>query len=167
MKVREIVKVLEDMAPTHLAAEWDNVGLLVGDGESQVSALMLCIDLTEQVLSEARKGKARMIMAYHPVILKPASRVTASESAELYAAAVSGVSVYSMHTALDVAPGGANDVLAEVLGIDAPRPLEPTVRRGGCKVVTPEPGPSESTSDARSSLTELGRSWGPPRAPRR
>jgi len=135
MKVHKVVKVLEEMGPPHLAAEWDNVGLLVGDAESEAGALMLCIDLTEQVLSEARKAKARMIMAYHPVILEPTSRVTASEAAELYAAAASGVAVYSMHTALDAAPGGTNDVLSEALGIENPRPLEPIVRQGGCKIV--------------------------------
>jgi len=135
MKVREIVALLEEIAPPHLAADWDNVGLLIGDGKRQVGALMLCIDLTEQVLAEAKRAKAAMVMAYHPVIFHAAKRVTASACPVVYEAAASKLAVYSMHTALDVAPGGTNDVLAEVLGLVDARPIQPTVRAGDRKVV--------------------------------
>jgi len=134
MKVREIAAVLERLAPPSLAADWDNVGLLIGDGRSEVNSLMLCIDLTESVLAEAARVKARMIMAYHPVLFQPARRLTAADVPVAYSAAAGGFAVYSMHTALDVAPGGTNDVLAEVLGIRETRPIEPLVRPGGYKL---------------------------------
>lgn len=140
MNVLEVVSVLEQIAPPHLAAEWDNVGLLIGDAQGEAGKLMLCIDLTEPVLAEAVAAGA-MVMAYHPVIFKPLARLTAREAPLAYAAARSGLAVYSMHTALDAAPGGTNDVLAETMGLVEPRPLEPAIADGGYKVVvfaTPE-----------------------------
>jgi len=135
MKVGKIVDALERIAPPELAAEWDNVGLLVGDRRADARTLLLCIDLTEQVLDEAVRSGAKMVMAYHPVIFKPIARVTAQEAAVVYGAASRGISVYSMHTALDTAPGGTNDVLAEVLGLVDSRPIEPVVRPDGYKLV--------------------------------
>lgn len=136
MKVSDVVAALETIAPPSLAAEWDNVGLLVGDPGAAARRLLLCIDLTEPVLAEAVARKAQMVVAYHPVIYKPISALRSDgPGAIAYQAARRGLAVYSPHTALDAAPGGTNDCLADVLGLADRRPLEPTVRPGGCKVV--------------------------------
>ncbi|NBB96013.1 MAG: Nif3-like dinuclear metal center hexameric protein [Planctomycetes bacterium] len=135
MNVNDICRILEDIAPSSLAADWDNVGLLVGDGNAKVRRLLLCIDLTAEVLDEALAAKAQMVMAYHPVIFKAVKRVTAEAAPVVYRAARRGVAVYSMHTALDVAAGGTNDVLAEALGLSDCRPVE-TLTDETCKVVT-------------------------------
>ena len=135
MKVRDVVDVLETVAPPDLAAEWDNVGLLIGDGEAVARKLMLCIDLTEDVLGEAIRAGAKMVMAYHPVIFKPVTCVTAADTPVPYAAARAGLAVYSMHTALDAAPGGTNDVLAGLLGLTDPQPIEPVTPGRQCKIV--------------------------------
>ncbi|MFP3937081.1 MAG: Nif3-like dinuclear metal center hexameric protein [Phycisphaerae bacterium] len=144
MKVRHIVKVLERIAPPQLAADWDNVGLLIGDADADVRKLLLTIDLTADVLAEARRTHVQMVMAYHPLIFKPLSRLTASDTPVAYEVARSGLSVYSTHTALDAAPGGTNDVLAEVLGLSKPRPLSPFAAAEECKVVTFVPGEDAS-----------------------
>ena len=135
MKVSQIVNLLEQMAPVGLAEEWDNVGLLVGDRGANVRKIMLCIDLTGEVLAEAVSVKVQMVMAYHPVIFKPVSRVTSDANEVVYEAARRGISVYSMHTALDVAPGGTNDVLADAMGLKERRPLKPSTGPGECKIV--------------------------------
>ncbi|MCK4601371.1 MAG: Nif3-like dinuclear metal center hexameric protein, partial [Phycisphaerae bacterium] len=135
MKVKDVVRTLEAMAPPQLAADWDNVGLLVGDGRGEVKKLLLCVDLTEEVLAEASAVRAQMVMAYHPVIFKPISRLTAADTPVVYAAAKKALAVYSVHTALDAAPGGTNDVLADALALERRRPLEPISRPGECKVV--------------------------------
>lgn len=135
MKVSNIVQVLETLAPPELAAEWDNVGLLVGKAGATANKLLLCIDLTEQVLAEAVAAKAQMVLAYHPVIFKPLPRVTADDSPVVYAAARRGLGVYCMHTGLDAAKGGTNDVLAELLGLVDCRPLEPAAAGERCKIV--------------------------------
>ena len=135
MDMLEVVRVLEVLAPPRLAAEWDNVGLQVGDMACNVNKVMLCIDATESVLAEAAAAKATMILAYHPVIFKPLRSVTAAEGAITYHAARRGIAVYALHTALDAVEGGTNDVLADVLGLRQRRPLEPIVRANQCKIV--------------------------------
>ncbi|MDP6634892.1 MAG: Nif3-like dinuclear metal center hexameric protein [Phycisphaerae bacterium] len=135
MKTSQIVNLLEQIAPPSRAEEWDNVGLLIGDRGANVRKVMLCIDLTPEVLREAVAGKVQMVMAYHPVIFKPVSRVTADSNEVVYEAARHGISVYSMHTALDVAQGGTNDVLADAMGLRQRRPLQPSSGPGECKIV--------------------------------
>ena len=135
MKVRDITQQLESFAPLHLAEEWDNVGLLVGDAEATVRKLILCIDLTGAVLDEVIAAGAQMVMAYHPIIFKPINRLTARSQPVVYKAARKGIAVYSMHTALDVVPGGTNDVLAESMGLTELQPLDPTTGRDQCKIV--------------------------------
>ena len=135
MKISQVVNLLEQIAPPGLAEEWDNVGLLIGDRGASVRKVMLCIDLTPEVLSEAIAAKVQMVMAYHPVIFKPVSRVIAEANEVVYQAARRGISVYSMHTALDVAPGGTNDVLADAMGLHDRRPLEPSDGPSESKIV--------------------------------
>ncbi len=135
MKVAEIVRALEAVAPPGLAEEWDNVGLLLGDEHENVGKLMLCIDLTERVCHEALRAKAQMVMAYHPVIFKPLRRISATAAPAVHLAARGGLAVYSMHTALDAAVGGANDILADVLGLRDRRPLKPAALKDHCKLV--------------------------------
>ena len=135
MKVLQIVRALESLAPPSLAADGDNVGLLVGDPTADTGKVLLCVDVTEAVLREAAAAKARMIVAYHPVIFKPIARLTADEASVAYQAARRGVAVYSLHTALDAAIGGTNDILADLLGIENRRPLVPSRRLRQCKIV--------------------------------
>jgi dinuclear metal center YbgI/SA1388 family protein len=131
----DVCHVLAATAPLDVAEEWDNVGLLIGDEAAPVGGLLLTIDLTEPVLAEATAAGADMVMAYHPPIFRPISRLTSSAAPVALAAARAGVAVYSMHTALDAAVGGTNDVLAGALGVEALRPLVPAGGADDCKVV--------------------------------
>ena len=137
IKLRDICKTLEDIAPLNLAAEWDNVGLLIGseDSNSKISRMLLCIDLTEEVLTEAIRCKAQMVIAYHPLIFKPISRITSNTVPVVLAAARRGIAVYSPHTALDAADGGTNDVLADILDLRDRKPLEDIFASQQCKIV--------------------------------
>lgn len=133
MKVQDVIKALETIAPPQLAQRDDNVGLVLGDASADVRALMLCVDMTAPVLKEA--AGVQMLMAYHPPIYKPVSRVTATAAPVLYDALRRGLAVYSVHSAFDCAPGGANDVLAQAAGVSSARPLEPSQGPGQCKIV--------------------------------
>jgi dinuclear metal center YbgI/SA1388 family protein len=125
VNVHDIVQVLDEIAPPALAAEWDNVGLLTGDRLAEVRKIILCVDLTAAVLAEARRGNCQMILAYHPVIFRPVSRLSRQDNSLLYDIMRMGVAVYSPHTALDAAAGGTNDCLADVLNLRDRRPLQP------------------------------------------
>ncbi len=120
--VADLVRSMEEVAPTRLAEPWDNVGLLVGDPEAPLGRVVLTIDCTREVLAEAtRPGGDVAIVSYHPPIFDAQKRFVAGSIA--YAAARAGVAVYSPHTALDAAPGGTNDVLADALGMTDRAPL--------------------------------------------
>jgi len=124
MKVKEIAAMIEKMVSPKLAQQWDNVGLLVGDGGCEVKNVLLAIDVTRGVVAEAKKLKAELIISYHPVIWDGLKKVTADGAdSVVYELIRAGVSVYSIHTALDAAVGGVNDGLAEIVGIRGAEPI--------------------------------------------
>lgn len=124
MKIKEIAQAVEAVAPLGLAQEWDNVGFLVGDPAKSIRKILITIDTTMAVVEEARTFGADLILAYHPIIWDGLKRVTADgEAANVYELIRSGIGVYSIHTALDVASGGVNDALAGILGIENPQPV--------------------------------------------
>lgn len=135
MKVADVIRAMESLAPPGLAADWDNVGLQVGDPAAAVRRVLVCVDLTEAVLEEAARAKVQMIVAHHPAIFRAIKQVTPEQTPVAYAAVRRGVAVYAAHTNLDAAGGGTSDVLADSLGLTTRRPLEPIVRSGHCKVV--------------------------------
>lgn len=159
MNVRDVTNVLETIAPLRYAAEWDNVGLLIGSPKWRADSILLTIDLTEDVLSEARQLGTNMIIAYHPPIFHPLRTLTDAEvrQAIVLEAARAGIAVYSPHTALDAAPGGVNDWLARGLGEGDVRALEAyesLPQSEQCKVVTF--CPAESVDAIRSGLATIG-----------
>ncbi|MCA3005457.1 MAG: Nif3-like dinuclear metal center hexameric protein [bacterium] len=126
--VGDICAALEALAPTRFAEPWDNVGLLVGDSAEPLAPdarVVLTIDLTEQVLGEAHAnrtltaGAAGVLVCYHPPLFSATKRLTAAKPlhAVLLRAIRAGWAVYAPHTALDAAPAGMCDWLADcVLG---------------------------------------------------
>jgi dinuclear metal center YbgI/SA1388 family protein len=154
MKVADIVRAVEALAPPELAADWDNVGLLVGDAGLTVRKAIVCVDVTEAVVAEAVRARAQMIVAHHPVIFRPVNRVTAGDSPTVYGAIRQGLAVYAAHTNLDAAAGGTNDVLADVLDLSDRRPLEPTSLEDRCKIVAFVP--ADDLSDVASAAFDAG-----------
>ncbi|MCL2701358.1 MAG: Nif3-like dinuclear metal center hexameric protein [Phycisphaerae bacterium] len=136
MNIQNVELAMNAIAPPSLAADWDNVGLLIGDRTASLKKVLLCIDLTQAVLAEAIAAGAQAVIAYHPPIFKPLAAITAQATPVVHQAIRAGLAVYSPHTALDVVPGGTNDVLADVLGLCETTPLEPSAEVGPalCKV---------------------------------
>lgn len=118
---------MEEIAPIWSAADWDNVGLLVGCPTWPARKVLLAIDLTPDVLDEAITGRFDAVVAYHPVLFKPSARMlldrrtTTGLAAEVLS---HRIAVYSPHTALDCAPGGTNETLAALCGLRDVRPFE-------------------------------------------
>src|ERR1700691_130654 len=121
MKLSGIIYTLEQMAPPSLAESWDNVGLLAGDPNQEISRILLTIDYSAAVAEEARAKKCDLVIAYHPPIFHPLKRVVAGSL--VFDAIRQGVAIYSPHSALDAAEGGTNDMLADVLGLTDREPL--------------------------------------------
>ncbi|MHC5110724.1 MAG: Nif3-like dinuclear metal center hexameric protein [Planctomycetota bacterium] len=138
--VGDFVRFMNEVAPEKLAQPWDNIGLLAGDAGSSLRRALFCIDLTEPVAKEAARRKCDLVMAYHPPIFKPVSRLVAganSPAASVFGCIRDGIAIYSTHTALDAAAGGTNDVLAELCGLTSVDSLEiaDSAEPAQCKLV--------------------------------
>jgi dinuclear metal center YbgI/SA1388 family protein len=127
VKVADLVGAMEDIAPTRFAATWDNVGLLVGDAEQVITRVLLTVDCTRLVLREAGAAGCEAVVSYHPPLFEAQKRFVAGSPA--FEAARAGIAVFSPHTALDVAEGGTNDVLADATGMTRRAPLRPLAAR--------------------------------------
>jgi len=124
MKLKDIAEEIEKIAPLKLAQDWDNVGLLIGDPQKNVKKILLTIDITGDVIAEAKAAKTDLIVSYHPVIWDGLKKITADGQAGIvYDLIRAGISVFSTHTALDSAIGGVNDGLAEIIGIRNRKPI--------------------------------------------
>ncbi len=140
MQIRDLIAAMESVAPTADAEPWDNVGLILGDPAGALARVMLCIDLTQDVVCEAVEKGCEAVIAYHPPLFKDVRKLVADDGATtggaVYAAVRAGLSVYTPHTALDVADGGTNDVLADVLGLSSCEPLKLAAGGDDLKLVT-------------------------------
>lgn len=124
MKIDKITQQIESIAPLALAQDWDNVGLLVGDKNKNIKKILMTIDVTMDVVKEAKSKKIDLILSYHPIIWDGLKNVTAhGQSAPVYELIRAGINVFSIHTAYDVSLGGVNDQLADIIGLDNPAPI--------------------------------------------
>ncbi len=129
-RVADLAAALEAIAPRRLAADWDNVGLLAGRAEWPAGRVLLTIDLTDDVAREALRTGTNAIVAYHPPIFKGIRCVTPDAECPtrmLPDLLASRVSIFSLHTALDAAPGGTNDALLDAFDVSERFPLSPTI----------------------------------------
>lgn len=118
--VKDVISVMEKIAPSHLAMEKDRVGLQVGDEDTCVDAILISLDVTEDVIEEARKRRANLILAHHPLIYQPLNNLIFSKPpcGIIKKAAKYDISIYVAHTNLDITSGGVNDVLLKILEKD-------------------------------------------------
>lgn len=119
IQVKQVLHCLEQAAPYALAESWDNVGLLVGDPDAEVHGVLCALDITETVVEEAAERGCDLIVAHHPVIFTSVSRVTADTvTGKIVISMIrNGISGICMHTNMDCAAAGVNDLLAASLGL--------------------------------------------------
>ncbi len=123
--VAAVVAFMERLAPLALAADWDNVGLLLGERTAEVRRILTCLTVTPDSAAEAVAEGAGLIVTHHPILFRAVKRLTddTPEGRMLLALARAGVAVYSPHTAFDDAPDGINALLARRLGLAGVGPL--------------------------------------------
>ncbi|MBE6798487.1 MAG: Nif3-like dinuclear metal center hexameric protein [Ruminococcaceae bacterium] len=115
MKVKEILDFLNGIAPMETAEHYDNVGLLVGNPEADVNGILVSLDCFDEVIDRAEDLGANLIVTHHPIIFNPLKSVL--NDSLVYKLVSKNISVISMHTNLDVAEGGVNDVLCNAIGL--------------------------------------------------
>lgn len=119
MKVKEIIGIMNNIAPQELALSFDHVGLMTGSVSNEVKKILVCLDLDGRVLDEAEKLDCDMVITHHPLIFHPAEDLTEDNvRGRLLCRIVRiGLNVFSAHTNLDFTEGGVNDALAGKLGL--------------------------------------------------
>jgi dinuclear metal center YbgI/SA1388 family protein len=137
LTVADITSALQTIAPLELAAEWDNVGLLLGDPAAPVERVMTCLTVTPESVAEAVEANVQLIVSHHPVLFRPTKKLTTAhaEGRMLLNLVQAGIAVYSAHTAFDNCVGGINDLLAQKLGLTNAGPLRSEEGERRCKIV--------------------------------
>ncbi len=131
--VKDVMLWLERAFPSQSAEPWDLVGLQVGEPEALVQGILVSLDATCEALEEAKRLGASLLVTHHPVWLGSLKAVRWDEPVGriIYTAIKSEVQILCVHTNLDKAPGGPNDLLAECLGLDEIQPLAEGLGRIG------------------------------------
>lgn len=140
MTVQDIASAIEAFAPLPLQEDYDNAGLQVGFRDRHVNAVMLCLDVTDEVLEEAISRKCDMIVSHHPLIFRGLKNLTGADDTQriVIRALEAGVAIYSAHTNLDSTWNGVSHEMAHMLGVT------------GIEVLTPHDG------DPRAGLGVVG-----------
>ncbi len=157
VKVKDIMGVMEEIAPQKLAENWDKPGLAIGDPEREVKKILVALDVIEPVIAEAKRIGADMIVTHHPMLLfRKIESITADHplGRRIYALIENGIAAFSAHTNLDVAQGGTNDVLAELAGLEHIEILEETWTQPLKKIVVYVPVGFEEA--VRNAMCEAG-----------
>jgi dinuclear metal center YbgI/SA1388 family protein len=123
--VSDLMQFIGRSAPLRSAADWDNVGLLLGDDTAAVERVMTCLTVSEETVAEAIRDQAQLIISHHPILFKPIRRLTRQtpEGRMLLDLVRAGVSVFSAHTAFDNGVRGINEQLADCLSLKKVAPL--------------------------------------------
>lgn len=133
MKCRKIIQQLEVLAPMDYACDWDNPGLLAGRMDKEVNKVYIALDATDEVVEEAVRLDADLLLTHHPLIFRPVKKVNDQDfiTRRLVRLIQADISYYAMHTNFDIAPGCMADLAAERLGLLERSPLEVTAQVNG------------------------------------
>ncbi len=114
-----MLEALEQFAPLPLQESWDNAGLQIGLTEAEVSGVLLCLDVTEQIIDEALEEGCNLVVSHHPLLFRGLKQVSDQTDVQrtVRKAIKNDVAVVSMHTNLDNARGGVNWKIAQRLGL--------------------------------------------------
>ena len=121
MKIEKIIDFMEEVAPKEGALEYDNVGLLVGRKEKDVTRVLTALDCTMDVVREAKEKDCDLIVCHHPILFGGTKRITdeTKEGEMLLFAIENNIAIFACHTNLDFAEDGLNDYFLEKLGYKA------------------------------------------------
>ena len=155
MKIKEIIDVLEKLAPPLLQEDYDNSGLLIGNKNNSCTGALISLDVTEKVIEEAKARKCNLIISHHPLIFRGLKKITSDNyiSRTIINAIKKDIAVYAIHTNLDNVSHGVNSKIAEKLGLR------------NCTVLFPKDGqlkklvtfsPVANAEDVRNALFAAG-----------
>ncbi len=117
--IKDIIAVLEQMAPLAYAEDFDNVGLLVGDTNNEATGVLVCHDALETVIDEAISNKCNLVVCFHPILFSGIKKITGKNYVEraVIKAIKNDIAIYAVHTALDNHQNGVNKIFCDALGL--------------------------------------------------
>lgn len=120
LEIKQIIDLMNELAPEQAAMDFDNCGLLVGRESDSVDRVLLALEVTTQVIDEAVEKNCKLIITHHPLIFKAEKKITdKTYQGDLLLKLIrSGVALYSLHTPLDATVGGCNDILCEIFKVN-------------------------------------------------
>ena len=127
MKIKELFPLLDEMAPLAYAEDFDNVGLLVGNQENEVSGILVCHDALESVIDEAITKNCNVVVCFHPILFSGIKKITGKNYVErsVIKAIQNDIAIYAVHTALDNHKNGVNKIFCDALGLKNTKILVP------------------------------------------
>lgn len=127
MKVKEVISLLEELAPLAYSEDFDNTGLLVGDANATVSGILVTLDTLENVVDEAIENNCNLIVSFHPIVFSGLKKITGKTYVErvVQKAIKHDIAIFSNHTALDNSWNGVNAMICEKLGLKNRKVLIP------------------------------------------
>jgi dinuclear metal center YbgI/SA1388 family protein len=127
MKIKEILTILEEMAPLAYAEDFDNVGLLVGNQNDVTTGVLVCHDALESVIDEAIDKKCNLVVCFHPILFSGLKKITGKNYVEraVLKAIKNDIAIYAVHTALDNHKNGVNKIFCNALGLKNTKVLVP------------------------------------------
>lgn len=127
MKIKEILTILEEMAPLAYAEDFDNVGLLVGNQNDEAIGVLVCHDALESVIDEAIAKKCNLVVCFHPILFSGLKKITGKNYVEraVLKAIKNDIAIYAVHTALDNHKNGVNKIFCNALGLKNTKVLVP------------------------------------------
>jgi dinuclear metal center YbgI/SA1388 family protein len=127
MKINNIVRYLESIAPPALQESYDNAGLITGNPDSDVEAALVTVDVTEKVVEEAIEKDTGLIIAHHPVIFSGIKKITGAGYVErtIIKAIKNDIAIFAAHTNLDAAVSGVNAKMCQKLNLMETSVLQP------------------------------------------
>lgn len=125
LQLGSVIESFESLWPIENTEEWDVVGLVVGDREQPITKVLLTVDVTAEVIDYAISINADLILAHHPLLLKPVNSIAqdTSKGSVLSKLLKSGIALYSAHTNADAVPTGTSAALAKAVGLKTSTPL--------------------------------------------
>jgi dinuclear metal center YbgI/SA1388 family protein len=127
MKIKQILTILEEMAPLAYAEDFDNVGLLVGNQDNEASGVLVCHDALENVIDEAIAKNCNLVVCFHPILFSGLKKITGKNYVErtVIKAIKNDIAIYAVHTALDNHKNGVNKIFCDALGLNNVKVLVP------------------------------------------
>jgi dinuclear metal center YbgI/SA1388 family protein len=155
VKIKDVTHYLETWAPRAYQESYDNSGLITGDPDSVISAILVSLDCTEEVVNEAIEKKCNLIVAHHPILFRGLKKLTGSNYVErtLIKAIRHNIAIYAIHTNLDNVHTGVNRKICEKIGLTNLKILVPK-NNTLSKLVTFIP--KENTQNVLNALHEAG-----------